>query len=430
MDNQGEIMTDRDNVKDNTNSGLGQDAEGDIQPGQEKKNLSLICEVGQLFSSSLELEKVFQEVCRRSADALDVDLCLLRLIENDRLVVMGNFFRLSDEKKYLERLLAENPIHVGEGIAGKVAQTGEPAMDDNVPVELLTLPGYVDYLRRRKWLLVPLKVKGQVIGVLTFITADPIRRFPQSDISLAQGIANQAAIAIDNARLFDEVERSERLYRTILESSADAILSLDSDLKIRAWSTGAERIFGYTKEEIIGQHLDILVPEYELSTVAEKQEKVREEGFIRGWVAQRRAKYGRLVDVEITLNYLGPEVGFTAIMRDITERKKAEIELCKANEELHSLTQQLEKKVRERTFELEEKTKELVATERLAVMGKMANRIAHELRNSLTVLGGFALRINKATPEHDPNKKYLELITDEVRVLEKKVSDIIKIEEE
>lgn len=212
------------------------------------------------------------------------------------------------EKKVVEKLLADNPIRVGEGIAGNVARTGEPDMSDGVPLESLTLPGYVDYLRRQKWLLVPLKIKGHVIGVLTFITADPTRHLSQRDISLAQGIANQAAVAIENAQLCDKVESSERLYRTILESSAGAIVSVDPDLKIRAWSTGAERIFGYTKEEIVGQPLDILVPEHERSTVAERIQKVRRKGFIRGWETQRAAKDGRLVGVEITLNYLGSDL--------------------------------------------------------------------------------------------------------------------------
>lgn len=71
-----------------------------------------------------------------------------------------------------------------------------------------------------------------------------------------------------------------------------------------------------------------------------------------------------------------------------------------------------------------------MAAERLAAMGKVANRIAHELRNSLTVVGGFALRIDKETPGNDPKKKYLKLIVDEVRALESKVSDIIKINDE
>jgi signal transduction histidine kinase len=57
----------------------------------------------------------------------------------------------------------------------------------------------------------------------------------------------------------------------------------------------------------------------------------------------------------------------------------------------------------------------------------MANRVAHECRNSLTMIGGFAKRVSAKTAEDDPKKKYLKMIVDEVRILEKKVSDIIRI---
>lgn len=161
-----------------------------------------------------------------------------------------------------------------------------------------------------------MKLKEKVIGVLTFISDERARVFSHRDFALAQGIANQAAVAIDNARLFEKVERSERLYRTILESSADAIVSLGPDLTIIAWSRGAEQIFGYTREEIIVQPLDILVPEQELRTLPQKREAAVRTGFVRGLETQRRTKGGRLVDVEITLNYMGPELGFTAILRE------------------------------------------------------------------------------------------------------------------
>jgi GAF domain-containing protein len=195
----------------------------------------------------------------------------------------NSFFRRPQEKEHVERLLAENPIRVGEGIAGRVAQTGEPVTSDSLPVEELTLPGYVDFLQSRSWLLVPMKLKEKVTGVLTFISDERTRVFSHRDFALAQGIANQAAVAIDNARLFEKVERSERLYRTILESSADAIVSLGPDLAIMAWSKGAEQIFGYTREEIIGQPLDILVPEHELLTLPQKREEaVRVALFVAG----------------------------------------------------------------------------------------------------------------------------------------------------
>ena len=61
-------------------------------------------------------------------------------------------------------------------------------------------------------------------------------------------------------------------------------------------------------------------------------------------------------------------------------------------------------------------------------MGKITNRVAHELRNPITVIGGFSRRLYEKTPNNNPNKKYLEIIIREIAELENKISEIIKIE--
>jgi len=111
-----------------------------------------------------------------------------------------------------------------------------------------------------------------------------------------------------------------------------------------------------------------------------------------------------------------------------SQRKKAEEELRKAHDELYTFSQQLERKVQERTEELKEKNRKLVESEKLAALGKMANRVAHELRNPLTVVGGLTRRLCEKMPDDDPNKKDLKIILGEAKVLENKVSEIINIE--
>jgi signal transduction histidine kinase len=111
-----------------------------------------------------------------------------------------------------------------------------------------------------------------------------------------------------------------------------------------------------------------------------------------------------------------------------SQRKKAEEELRKAHDELYTFSQQLERKVQERTEELKKKNRKLVESEKLAALGKMANRVAHEFRNPLTVVGGLARRLCEKTPDDDPNKKDLKIILREAKVLENKVSEIINIE--
>ncbi|MDQ1333542.1 MAG: hypothetical protein QG552_492 [Thermodesulfobacteriota bacterium] len=103
------------------------------------------------------------------------------------------------------------------------------------------------------------------------------------------------------------------------------------------------------------------------------------------------------------------------------------IRISQLYEEIHTLNQSLEQKVRERTAELEEKTKCLIEAERLATVGEMSKRIAHELRNSLTVVGGLARRLYGKSSEDDLNREYLKVIFEEVKTLEEKVSNLIKL---
>lgn len=176
------------------------------QSKQREEDLSYIYEASRIFSSTLEFKEVLNNIVRRSVRAFNVDSCLLRLIEFDKLVIKASFFRDSKDKNETERLLTENPIRIGKGIAGKVAKTGQPSISNGKPVEELTLPGYIKYLKGRHWMVVPMNVKDETIGVLTLMTNDMNRFFSERDLALAQGIANQAAISIENARLYEEIK--------------------------------------------------------------------------------------------------------------------------------------------------------------------------------------------------------------------------------
>ena len=103
------------------------------------------------------------------------------------------------------------------------------------------------------------------------------------------------------------------------------------------------------------------------------------------------------------------------------------IKISQLYDEIYAFSRELEKKVQERTRKLEEKSKQLVEAERLAALGKMANMVADECRNSLTVVGGFSRRLYNKTPDDDPRKKDLGIIVEEVAALERKVSKIVKI---
>lgn len=123
----------------------------------------------------------------------------------------------------------------------------------------------------------------------------------------------------------------------------------------------------------------------------------------------------------------GRPAGTISSGEDVSEREKAEEALRRAHEELSRFSMDLERIVEHRTEELREKSEQLVKAERLAALGRITSRVAHDFRNPLTVIGGFTRRLFEKTPDHDPNKKYLKIVLQEVMNLEARVSEIIKM---
>jgi sigma-B regulation protein RsbU (phosphoserine phosphatase) len=121
---------------------------------------------------------------------------------------------------------------------------------------------------------------------------------------------------------------------------------------------------------------------------------------------------------------------FNDVIYAISNQIGVLIKISQLYEEIYQLNQQLEEKVKERTAELEEKSRQLVAAERLATLGEMSKRIAHELRNPLAVVGGLARRMNQNPATNDRDREYLKIIVEEVMTLEDKISKIIKIADE
>ncbi len=118
-----------------------------------------------------------------------------------------------------------------------------------------------------------------------------------------------------------------RHFAAIIESSDDAIISKDLDGVIRSWNKGAERIFGYTATEVIGQPVTILIPAGRQNEEQDILARIRRGERIDHYETIRRRKDGTFVDISLTVSPVkdgsGRIVGASKIARDITERKQA-----------------------------------------------------------------------------------------------------------
>jgi PAS domain S-box-containing protein len=128
---------------------------------------------------------------------------------------------------------------------------------------------------------------------------------------------------------------TEMIYRQIIENSQDAILFADQDGRIDLWNSGAEAIFGYTKEEVRGKSLDLIVPEKLRQRHWDGYQKVMKTGKSRYGKELLKVpairKDGTSISVEFTIvlvrNQRNEIMGTAAIIRDVTERWKHEKEL-------------------------------------------------------------------------------------------------------
>jgi len=118
---------------------------------------------------------------------------------------------------------------------------------------------------------------------------------------------------------------------------------------------------------------------------------------------------------------------FNDVIYTIANQIGIAIRISQLYEEIYSMNQDLENKVKERTAELEKITQQLVTAERSAALAEMSSTIAHELRNSLVIVGGFTRRLYEKIIDDDSNKNDIKIILEEVKVLEEKVSKIINL---
>jgi PAS domain S-box-containing protein len=155
-----------------------------------------------------------------------------------------------------------------------------------------------------------------------------------------------------------QAERAGLLLSAIVESSDDAIISKDLNGIITSWNKGAERMFGYTAAETVGQPITVLIPVGRLDEEPKILARLRRGERVDHFETVRQRKDGTLLDISLTISPVrdtrGTIVGASKIARDISERKHAEKEQERVQDELRRANQDLEQFVYSATHDLQE----------------------------------------------------------------------------
>ncbi|HIP96099.1 MAG TPA: PAS domain S-box protein, partial [Anaerolineae bacterium] len=196
-----------------------------------------------------------------------------------------------------------------------------------------------DYVRG--WIGVPLIAKEKVIGGLTIDSRQP-GVYDEADARLAQVFAQQAAIAIENARLYERVMESEERFRDVTANTGDWIWETDVKGRYTYSSPVVARILGYVPEEVLGKHVyDFLHPDDREALKAVTEEASRKREPLTSFVNRSVHRDGYTVIIETTsVPVFGPDgqlVGHRGVHRDITARVRAEEALRESEEKYRTL---------------------------------------------------------------------------------------------
>ncbi len=317
---------------------------------------AVVADLGQHALAGAELSVLMNEAVALVAQTLGVQYCkVLELLPDD------NALLLRAGVGWQEGLVGQATVGASTDLqTGYTLLSSEPVIVEDLRTEtrfngppLLNDHGVVSGMS------VIILGQERPFGVLGAYTTKR-RTFTKDDIHFLQAVANVLAMAIERRRAEEVLRRSGAWRQSLIDTTQDAVISIDHQGRIVLFNSAAERIFGYTQAEVQGQQVNLLMPEpyaSEHEGYIARYEQTGEPhalGRIRTVAAQR--KNGEVFPIELSLTEVtvDEEVRYAALIRDISEKVRLQ--------------------------------EQLIERERLAAIGTTAAKLAHEIGNPLNAM--------------------------------------------
>jgi PAS domain S-box-containing protein len=346
-----------------------------------KKSEALV-EAGQLLWNEEDINKTIDLIANLISKTLNVKFVGMQLLDKTKIL-----------------LCMVSGVGWNEGVVGNA--TVDVGLDSHMSYNLNELkPVIIKDLSRDSGFLayplllehgivsgvsVPMIVGEHVIGVLG-VYSDQFTEFSNDDTNFLQSVGYIIAAAIESRRADKEIENKNEYTNNLIGTAQDAIICIDEKGVINIWNKSAEKIFGYPESEIIGQPITKIIPD--------RYKKQHEEGLQSFLKSGEFRVAGKTIEVH-GINKKGVEVPiemsltvqkiekektlFTAIIRDLTERKKME--------------------------------GALLQSEKLKSIGTMTAGISHEFNNILAIISGNVQLLELKYKDHGKLTEGLRTIT-------------------
>jgi PAS domain S-box-containing protein len=401
---------------------------------------------------------LLDDICRIVCDEAGYRMAWVGYAENDDARTIRPVAWAGAEEGYLaDANITWADTERGRGPSGTAIRSGESVCIQDFGHDPQAAPWRESALLRgyRSSISLPLKDESaNTFGILNIYSTEP-NAFTPDEVRLLEELAGDLAFGIVVLRSRVERKQAEEALThlaAIVESSDDAIIGKSLEGNILSWNRGAEHLYGFREEEVKGRSVSILIPQDLAGELQYILDHVKQGNPLEHYETSRLRKDGSRIEVSVTISPIcdsgGKVIGASTIARDISERRKTEIELQKLNEELEQRvierTTDLNKRgvellesqqalmnivedLNDKTGELEQANSRLKELDRLKSM--FIASMSHELRTPLnSVIGFSSVLLNEwVGPVNAEQKENLAIILRSGKHLLNLINDVIDV---
>jgi len=219
---------------------------------KNEKRLDTRRQISSAVSQSLELDQVLNNAIDSVVDMMQADVAWIFLLDEEA----GELVLTAPRGISEEFVKRKDRIRVGEGLNGRVAQTGKTLVVDDASKDPRITREVMSNYNIRSSLIVPLRSKGKVCGTFC-IAMHSLRSFRPEEVELLTAIGDEIGVAIENAYLYQQqmaiaqqLRLSEERYRGLFESASEAIFVCSTSGRIVSANRAAEQLTGYSQDEL------------------------------------------------------------------------------------------------------------------------------------------------------------------------------------
>jgi two-component system NtrC family sensor kinase len=334
---------------------------------EQLAGLEALGRIGRKVTASLDLDHVLTAVVDAAVELTGAEEGSILLLDE----ASGEIY-MHAARNFQEDFVRTFRVPVEDTLPGEVLSRGKPLLLNEETPKKIKTAYFVHTL-----MYVPMIVKDHPIGVLGVDNRSSGQSFSQHQLNLVSALADYAAIAVENARLYNRAELEQKKLTTLISKVKDGVIVVDQDMRLMLINQSARQAFGLDDGDLTGKPIEDVFQNNELLEILSE---VISDTPYRSEIS---LPDGRVLNAQITPI---PEIGLAVTMQDITQLKELD-----------------------------------------QVKNDFVSMVSHDLRSPLTAILGYVALIERVGPVNEDQKKFIRLVDTSVQSVTELIDELLDL---